>query len=160
MKHVVGPTLHAAAGQAVMGPATQDAATHQRALKIGLEMMRREAELRAAQREAPPQAVVTPLQLPIGGGTPAAPAAVTGATQPDSNMGGPSAGGGITGSQRTREESPPRAEEFVNDVQWNQRPLRVLDDREVLQYTRLATLPLYEVFGGTVLFTSGRERRD
>ena len=47
--HGIVPTLHAAAGQAAMGPATQDAATRQRALEIGLEMMRREAEFRAAQ---------------------------------------------------------------------------------------------------------------
>ena len=105
--HSIGPTLHATSGQAAMGPATQDAATHQRALEIGLEMMRREAEFRAArrQREAPPQEVVTPLQLPMGGGPPTAPAAVTFATQQDSNMNGPSAGDGITGSPRTREES-------------------------------------------------------
>ena len=81
----------------------------------------------------------------------AAPAAVTGATQPDSNMTDPSAGGGITGSPRTREESPSRAEEIVDDEPWNQRSLRVLDDREVLQYARLATISLDEVFGGTVI---------
>ena len=149
--HGIGPTLHAASGQVAMGPATQDAATHQRASEIGLEMMRREAELRAAQRVAPPQEMVTPLQLPMGGGTQTAPAAATGATQPDSNMTDSSAGGGITGSLRTREESPPRADEVVDDVQWNQRPLRVLDDRRVLQYTRLATISLDEVFGGTVI---------
>ena len=79
--HSIGPTLHATSGQAAMGPATQDAATHQRALEIGLEMMRRrEAGFRAAQREAPSQEVVTPLQLPMGGGTPTAPAAVAFAT--------------------------------------------------------------------------------
>ena len=27
----------------------------------------------------------------------------------------------------------------MDDAPWNQRPLRVLDDREVLQYARLAT---------------------
>ena len=124
--HGIGPTLHAASGQAAMGPATQDAATHQRALEIGLEMVRQEAELRAAQRVAPPQETVVPLQLPMGSGMQAAPAAVAGATQPDSNMADSSAGGGITGSPRTREESPPRAEEVVGDVAWNQRPLRVL----------------------------------
>ena len=41
--HGIEPALHATVGQAAMGPATQDAATHQRALEIGLEMMRREA---------------------------------------------------------------------------------------------------------------------
>ena len=115
-------------------------------------MMRWGAEFRAAQRGAPPQEVVAPVQLPMGGGTPTAPAAVTFVTQQDSNMNGPSAGDGITGSPRTREESPPRADEDVEDhVQWNQRSLRVLDDREVLQYTRLATISLDEVFGGTVI---------
>ena len=149
--HGTGPALHTNSGQAAIGPATQDAATHQRALEKDLEMMRREAELRAAQRVAPPQEMVTPLQLPMGGGTQTAPAAATGATQPDSNMTDSSAGGGITGSLRTREESPPRAEEVVDDVAWNQRSLRVLDDCEVLQYARLATVSLDQVFGGAVV---------
>ena len=70
------------------------------------------------------------------------------AAQPDSNS---NAGGGITGSPRTREESPPRAEEVVDDVAWNRRSLRVLDDREVLQYARLTAISLDEVFGGTVI---------
>ena len=59
--HGIEPVLNANTGQAAMGPATQDAATHQRALELGLEMMRREAELRAAQQAAPPQEAVTPL---------------------------------------------------------------------------------------------------
>jgi len=57
----------------------------------------------------------------------------------------------MTGSPRTREESPPRAEEVEDDVAWNQRSLRVLDDREVLQYARLATVSLDQVFGGAVV---------
>ena len=39
----------------------------------------------------------------------------------------------------------------MDDVAWNQRPLRVLDDREVLQYARLTTISLDEVFGGAVI---------
>ena len=153
--HGTEPVLHANPGQAAKWgrrrrtprPTTRD----QRALEIGLhvEMMRREAELRAAQQAAPPQGAVAPLQLPMGGGMQVEPAAGADAAQPDSNS---NAGVGITGgSPRTREESPPRAEEVVGDVAWNQRPLRVLDDREVLQYARLTTISLDEVIGGTVI---------
>ena len=107
--HGIGPTLHANSGQAAIGPATQDAASHQRALEIGLEMMRREAELRAAQRVAPLQETVAPLQLPMGGGMQAAPAAATGATQPDLNMTDSSAGGGESLVVRERGRSRRRA---------------------------------------------------
>ena len=48
----------------------------------------------------------------------------------------------------------------MDDVAWNQRSLRVLDDREVLQYARLTAISLDEVFGGTVIHEWPGARRN
>ena len=83
--HGITPAQPAAGAAAAVGPETHDAAVHQRALQLGLEMMRREAEHRAAQTAVPPPPAMTPTQLPMGGGTPVAPAATVAAAQPSAH---------------------------------------------------------------------------
>ena len=132
--HGITPAQPAAGGTTAAGPAIHDAAVHQRALQLGLEMMRREAEHRATQAAMPPQPTpaMTPMHLPMGGGTPAAAAADMAAIPPSTNS--PSAGQSTSNpsSPRAREDSPPRSDTAADEVTWNERSLRVLDDLSLI----------------------------
>ena len=134
------------------------AAMQQRALEIGLELMRREAEFRSGGQVAVPLSApiignsVTPMQLPMDGGAPSmAAAAPSTEVQKEESM--EDARIGTMGVSRGREDSPSRADEVEEVITTlNDKQLRVLDEREVLQHARLPpSLSMDEVFGGTVI---------